>query len=79
MLRHIRESLKPGGRLVIVEPSPSLSEETRAQQIAKHHIGPAFVAEEMTRAGFTIIETREKFAQIPDAGYYSLVMGRHAE
>jgi hypothetical protein len=49
MLWHIHESLKPGGRLVIVEPSPSLSEETRAQQIAKHHIGSTFVAEEMTR------------------------------
>jgi precorrin-6B methylase 2 len=79
MLWHIHESLKPGGRLVIVEPSPSLSEETRAQQIAKHHVGWAFVAEEMTRAGFTIIGTRDKFAQIPDAGYYSLVVGRRAE
>ncbi len=79
MLRHVRESLKPGGRLAIAEPSPPSTEETRAQQIAKHHIASAFVAEEMTRAGFTIIVTRDKFAQIPDAGYYSLVVGRRAE
>lgn len=79
MLRHIRDALKPGGHLVISEPSPSPGEETRAQQIAKHHIASAFVADEMTRAGFTVIEARENFARIPDDGYYSLVVGRLAE
>jgi ubiquinone/menaquinone biosynthesis C-methylase UbiE len=77
MLRHIRNALKPGGRLVIAEPSPWPGEESREQQTAKHHISSAFVAEELKQAGFTIIETREKFAHIPDGPvYYSLVVGR---
>jgi ubiquinone/menaquinone biosynthesis C-methylase UbiE len=79
MLRHIREALKAGGRLVIAEPSPSPAEVSRAEQITKHHISSAFVAEEMTHAGFTIMETREKFAHVPDGGYYSLVLGRRGE
>ncbi len=79
MLRHIRESLKPGGRLVIAEPSALPAEVTREQQIAKHHIDPAFVAEEMTAAGFTILETRKDFAKIPEAGTYSMVVGRRAD
>jgi predicted methyltransferase len=77
ILRHIRESLKPGGRLVIAEPSPSAGQETRAQQTAKHRISSALVAEEMKAAGFTIIDTREKYAHVPGGElYYSLVVGR---
>lgn len=76
VLRHIRESLKPGGRLVIAEPSPSPGEETRAAQIAKHHIASLFVAEEMARAGFSILERRDEYAQIPESNWYSLVVGQ---
>lgn len=78
-LRHIRESLKPGGRLVIAEPSPSSGEQTRTQQTARHRIGPAFVAEEIRHADFTVIETKDKFARTPYGGYYSLVVGLRAE
>jgi ubiquinone/menaquinone biosynthesis C-methylase UbiE len=80
MLRHIRDSLKPGGRLVIAEPSPKPGEESRAQQIAKHHISSTFVAEEMARAGFTIVEKRDAYAQLPGgSGVYSLVVGRRSD
>ena len=76
MLQHIRDCLKPGGRLVIAEPSPKPGEETRDAQIAKHHIASAFVAEEMTRAGFSVVDRRDDFAQLPGGGgSYSLVVG----
>jgi predicted methyltransferase len=76
ILLRIRESLKPGGRLLIAEPGPLPAEQTRAEQIAKHHISGEFVAGEMAQAGFTILEQREKFAQIPGANWYSLVVGK---
>ena len=79
MLRHIRESLKPGGRLLIAEPSPRPGELTRADQILKHHISSAFVAEEMARAGFSVVERRDDFAQLPGGGSYSLVVGQRPE
>jgi precorrin-6B methylase 2 len=80
MLRHVRDALKPGGRLVIAEPSPSEGEETRAQQMAKHRIASAFVVEDLKRGGFTVIDTREKFAQTPEGPvYYSLVVARRSE
>jgi len=50
ILQHIRASLKPGGRLLIAEPGPLPEEQTRAQQIARHHISSKFVAEEMAEA-----------------------------
>ena len=78
VLLHIRESLKPGGRLLIAEPGPLPAEQTRAEQIARHHISSKFVAEEIAQAGFNILEQREKFAQIPGANWYSLVVGQLA-
>ena len=76
VLLHISQSLKPGGRLLIAEPGPLPSEQTRAEQIARHHISSKFVAEEMAQAGFSILEQRERFAQIPEASWYSLVVGQ---
>src|SRR5713226_3661301 len=75
MLRHIRESLKPGARLVIAEPSPKPDEGTRADQIAKHRISSGFVAYEVARAGFSLVDKRDDFAQPPAGGSYSLVVG----
>ena len=77
MLRHVYEALKPGGRLVISEPSPLAGEQTRPQQTAKHRIASAFVRAELSSAGFTVIESREKSAHIPDGPiYYSLVVAQ---
>jgi hypothetical protein len=77
MLRHIYEALKVGGRLVISEPSPPPTEETRAQQIAKHHIASSFVRDELTSAGFTVVELREKSPKSQVVRfYYSLVIAR---
>jgi ubiquinone/menaquinone biosynthesis C-methylase UbiE len=76
ILLHLRESLKPGGRLLIAEPGPLPAEQTRAEQIARHHISSKFVADEMAQAGFAILEQRDRFAQIPEANWYSLVVGQ---
>jgi predicted methyltransferase len=77
MLGHIHEALKPGGRLVIAEPSPSSDQDSRAEQMKKHRITASLVAEDMLRAGFTVIEKREKFAHITGGDIdYSIVVGQ---
>jgi ubiquinone/menaquinone biosynthesis C-methylase UbiE len=77
MLRHIYDAIKAGGRVVISEPSPLPGEETRAQQTAKHHIASSFVRDELTSVGFTVVESREKSAQLPGGRiYYSLVIAQ---
>jgi ubiquinone/menaquinone biosynthesis C-methylase UbiE len=62
MLRHIRAALKPGGRLLIVEPMHEASRGLpRDQQVAKHNIEAGIVEEELGVAGFDIVERDDNF------------------
>lgn len=63
MLSQIRAALKPGGRLVILEPiSASLRERDRAEQTRQHEIAPALVQQEAKSAGFSVVELVDPFA-----------------
>jgi SAM-dependent methyltransferase len=59
MLRHMRDALKPGGRLVIVEhmPGPALRSKPRIEQQDKHALSPSFVEADLAEAGFEALKT----------------------
>jgi ubiquinone/menaquinone biosynthesis C-methylase UbiE len=62
MLQGLRAALKPGGRLVIVEPtSDKRSRDTRDQQTKVHEIAAAFVEQEARDAGFAIRTLQDPF------------------
>lgn len=62
MLRGLRAALKPGGRLIIVEPmSDKRSKTTRDQQTKVHEIAAAFVEQEARDAGFLIRTLQDPF------------------
>lgn len=66
MLTRIRESLKPGGRLVLIEPTPRRSEDaTRAAQAKRHTIAIAFAEADVTAAGFEIVKKDPAFVTRP--------------
>jgi FkbM family methyltransferase len=63
MLAHIRTALKPGGRLVILEPiSSPLRDRGRSDQTRQHEIAPAFVQQEAKAAGFSVVELLDPFS-----------------
>jgi predicted methyltransferase len=78
MLAALFRSLKPGGRLVLVEPfSPARRAEPRAAQEKNHLIAPEIVAADLCAAGFELVRTLEEFAAGPQASHFdSLVVGR---
>jgi len=56
MLRHIREALKPAGRLVIVENySRKNGRQPRPVQVNDHEISPDLLEPEVVKEGFTIV------------------------
>jgi ubiquinone/menaquinone biosynthesis C-methylase UbiE len=74
VLRHIREALKPGGRLVVAEPSPVTAGQARADQVKAHRISGELVAEDVAQAGFRIVERQDEFTKTPVP--YSMVLAR---
>jgi ubiquinone/menaquinone biosynthesis C-methylase UbiE len=68
MLKHIQESLKPGGRLVIVDNTPMrTSKRPREKQTNNHVLSSDLVAGELTAAGFHIVDREDTFIDNPDA------------
>jgi len=67
MFQHLRAALKPGGRLVIIEPiSDKRLTASREQQIPAHEIAARFVEQEAREAGFRIRTLRDPFVNRPD-------------
>jgi precorrin-6B methylase 2 len=63
ILLHVKDALKKNGRLVICEPiAASRRGLSRSEQEARHEIAMKFVEADLERAGFTIIERQDPFA-----------------
>jgi FkbM family methyltransferase len=61
MLRHIRESLKPTGRLVLVEPTSRLVASDREAQRRADVLSAQLAEDDLRKAGFHIAELRDPF------------------
>jgi predicted methyltransferase len=67
MLAHIRDSLKPGGRLVVVDNIPlKTGSRPRADQVKNHVISGDVAEPEFRAAGFEIVVRRDDFIDRPD-------------
>jgi len=68
MLRHIRESLRPGGRLVIVDNRPQrTATRAREKQTANHVLSIDLAVAELTEAGFRVVRREDAFIEDPDS------------
>jgi hypothetical protein len=66
VLSRVREALKPGGRLVVIEPAPRRAEDTtRAAQTRRHTIAMALVEDELAQAGYEIVRKDPEFVSRP--------------
>jgi predicted methyltransferase len=65
MLGHLRAALKPGGRLVLVEPIPRAEDTTRAAQAKRHAIAIEFAEADLRAAGFEVVKTDTAFVTRP--------------
>jgi predicted methyltransferase len=62
VLRHVFAALKPGGGLVVCEPTPRTAGQSRAAQAGAHVIDPVLVIDDLRAAGFAILERKDTFA-----------------
>lgn len=62
ILQHIKNSLKPGGRLVMCEAiADTRRSATREDQEKKHELGMSFALQDLKKAGFTIVKQQDPF------------------
>jgi len=67
MLRHIKESLRPGGRLVIMDNTPlRTAKRPRDKQTQNHVLSADLAAGELEAAGFHIVHRDDAFIDNPD-------------
>lgn len=66
VLLKVREALKPGGRLVLIEPTPLKADDTtRAAQVKRHQIAIEFAEGDLSQAGFEIVKKDPAFVKRP--------------
>jgi ubiquinone/menaquinone biosynthesis C-methylase UbiE len=63
ILRHISRTLRPGGRIVIIDPAPHHEE---ASGIEEHRMPSKMVEGEMRTEGFEIISCEDSFVRPPE-------------
>ena len=76
ILAHVRESLMPSGRLVVVDRTPKPSG-IGASSLAEHEISAEQVAKELRRAQFEIVTLQDNFIdKDPDNESWWLIVAR---
>lgn len=79
MLYHIKEALKPGGRLVMEESvSSDMVGKSRDEQTADHDLGIEYAQEELEAAGFSIENVDTAFVEADGHHHWLIVATRPA-
>ncbi len=65
VLARVKEALKPGGRLVLIEPTPAAANVTRPDQTRRHTIAIEFAEADLAAAGFEIVRRDTAFITRP--------------
>jgi predicted methyltransferase len=76
MLAGMLAALKPGGRLVMLDHTPSDPSESRREQTRDHDLSIDIVERELQAAGFEILERHEDFAGRSRSRQWMLVARR---
>ena len=75
MLDHIVKSLRPGGRLVVIDRTPS-SDQSGSESEHHHQISPATVEAQLRQKGLKILEREDQFILQSDEQWWLLIAQR---
>lgn len=76
MLAGMFASLKPGGRLVMLERAANDASDSRERQVGRHELSIELVEHELEQAGFEVLRREERFTSNRNHPQWMLVAGR---
>ena len=77
MLAHLKQSLKPGGRLVMAEPmEKEVAGADRDEQMDDHSLAMKFARKELKKAGFKITKEVDEFIKHNDHHRYWMIVAK---
>jgi len=76
ILGRVREALRPGGRLVVVDPAPDVAETGGRGPRAHRHESPGSAEARLRRAGFEIASRDDRFIEGGGHGSWWLIVAR---
>jgi len=76
VLKHLYEALKPGGRLVLCEPTPRTPNQSRRAQMDDHVLDPVLMLEDLQAAGFQVIDRQDLFATNLGGNHFGFVAAK---
>lgn len=80
MLQHMKNALKPSGRLVMVEPiQEEMVDASREEQAEEHDIAKRYALQDLNEAGFRIVKEVDQFMADKYQKYWLIVAERPAE
>src|SRR5262249_11890517 len=76
VLKHLYDALKPGGHLVLCEPTPPKPNQSRRAQMDDHVLDPALILEDLQAAGFQVLDRQDLFATNLGGNHFRFVVAK---
>lgn len=76
VLEHVFHALRPGGRLVVVDPAPGAGADDGPETASHRYARPATAETELQRAGFAILDRDDRFIDTSRHRWWMIVARR---
>jgi predicted methyltransferase len=76
VLKHLHDALKPGGCLVLSEPTPRTPNQSRLTQMNDHVLDPELILQDLRATGFQVLDRQDMFATNLGGTHFGFIVAK---